>query len=291
MDQAFKVESTPLRIDLSGISHNMIDKEKSIELPSARISSCSSSRSTEFQTVMDAFSTLKLNEAKTHENETTKCLDENGDTGRSLTRSRRNSAELTPGDLVMKFSQAPQRGRRKSLPSLGLVPVEIQYSVPTKMSNSRSLPDNMTRRVMGSELKSIQEIPKRGAARKTSLKMDNKPEGNVPRRRRFSLDPQQNMNTPSGAFGQGMKQRRASCSTIVENPSEWRVKVFKKLDISDEDNTPLYPDIRSRRSSYSGFSGFSSQPQGRPSLFPRIGRRNSLVGKEKPQPHTRYPGI
>ncbi|KAJ7352934.1 hypothetical protein OS493_032873 [Desmophyllum pertusum] len=97
MDQAFKVESTPLRIDLSGISHNMIDKERSIELPSARISSCSSSRSTEFQTVMDAFSTLKLNEAKTQENETTKCLDENGDTGRSLTRPRRNSAELTPG--------------------------------------------------------------------------------------------------------------------------------------------------------------------------------------------------
>ena len=277
MDRSFKAESSPFRIELSGISHNLHDRRQQ----SAR--SCSSSRSSEFQAVLDGFSTMKINEGKTQEKETKKCSGENSDGGR-LQNRRRNATELTPGDLVKEFSQAPQRARRKSLPSLGLVAVDIQCSVPTKMKNSQSFPTDMTRNIMGGKLKSIQEIPEKGTKKSSHIeeltKMASKRKGTFPGGRRFSLSTQLNVSPSRSAHG--TSQRRAS--------SEWRVKVHKRsLDISN-DTDRLYPYIQTRRASFAGFSNFTSQPQGSTnSVFPRIGRKNSLVGEEK-KSRARYNG-
>lgn len=274
MDRSFKLESSPFRIELSGILHNLDDRRQQ----SAR--SCSSSRSSEFQAVLDGFSILKIDEGKSQE--TMKCSGENDGKGRLLDR-RQNSTELMPGNLVMEFSH----GRRKSLPSLGLVAVDIQCSVPTKMKNSRSLPADMTRNIMGGELKSIQEIPEKGARESSHVKgfegftkMASKRKETFPGGRRFSLGTQLNMNHARGALG--TSQRRAS--------SEWRIKVHKRsLDISN-DNDRLYPHIQTRRASFAGFSNFTSQPQRSTELFPRIGRKNSLVGESK-KLRTRFNGI
>lgn len=278
MDRSFKVQSSPFRIELSGILHNLDDRRQQ----SAR--SCSSSRSSEFQAVLDGFSTMKINEDKTSQEKETKTrFGENVDGGRLLNR-RRNSTELTPGDLIMELSQAPQRVRRKSLPSLGLVAVDIQCSVPTKMKNSQSFPTDMTGNIMGGELKSIQEIPEKGVRKSSHIerltKMASKRKGTFPGGRRFSLGTQLNMNPSRGTLG--TSQRRAS--------AEWRVKVHKRsLDINN-DNDRLYPQIQTRRASFATFSGFTNQPQGSTDLFPRIGRKNSLVGEGK-KSHTRYNGI
>ena len=226
MDISFKVESSPFRIDLSGISHNLDGRRQQ----SARMSSCSSSTSSEFKAVLDGFSTFKINEGKTQEKETKKCFGENIDTGRLLNR-RRTSTELTPGDLVMEFSKAPQRDRRKSLPSLGLVAVDMQCNVPKKMKNSKSFSTEMTRNIMGGELKSIQEIPEKGARKSGHIdgltKMAIKRRGTFPGARWFSLGTSLNMNQSRGTLG--TSQRRAS--------SEWRVKVHKRsLDISTDND-------------------------------------------------------
>ena len=273
MDRSFKVESSPFRIELSGTLHNLDDRRQQ----SAR--SCSSSRSSEFQAVLDGFSTMKVDDRKTQEKETKKCSGENGDKGRLLNR-RQNSTEITPGDLVMEYSQV----RRKSLPSLGLVAVDIQCNVPTKMKNSRSFPADMTRNIIGGELKSIREIPEKGARKSSHVeglaKIASKRKGTFPGGRRFSLSTQPNMNHSRGTLG--ASQRRAS--------SEWRVKVHKRsLDIND-DNDRLYSHIQNRRASFAGFSNFTSQSQGSTDLLPRIGRKNSLVGESK-KLRTRYNGI
>ena len=272
MDRSFKVDSSPFRIELSGISHNLDSRQQSAH-------SCSSSRSSEFQAVLDGFSTMKIDEGKSQE--TKKCSGENGDKGRLLNR-RQNSTKLTPRDLEMEFNQV----RRKSLPSLGLVAVEIQYSVPTKMKNSRSFPADMTRNIIRGELKSIEEIPDKGARKSSHFegltRMANRRKRTFPGGGRFSLGMQLNMNHARGALG--TSQRRVS--------SEWRVKVHKRsLDISN-DNDRLYPHIQTRRASFAGFSSFStSQPQGSTDLFPRIGRKNYLVGEESKKLRTRFNGI
>lgn len=276
MDISFKVDSSPLRIDLSGISHNLDDRRQR----SARISSCSSSRSSEFQAVLDGFSTLKINEGKNQENETKNCFSENIDTNRFLNR-RRNPTEITPGDLTMEFSQAPQRYRHNSLPSQRLVGVDIQCSVPRKMKKSHSFPTDMTRNIMGSQLKSIQEIPEKEARRSSHIdgltEVASKRQDTFPSGRQFSVGTQLNMNHSRGTLGTG--QRRAS--------SEWRVKVHKRcLDISN-DKDRLYPHIQTRRASFSGFSSSTSGAQNSTNLFPSIGRRNSLVGEVKTS-RTRY---
>jgi len=266
MDRSFKVESSPFRIELSGILHNLDDKRQH----SAR--SCSSSRSSEFQAVLDGFFTMEINEGKTQEKETKKCFGENVDGGRLLNR-RRNSTELSPGDLVMEFNHAPQRVRRKSLPSLGLVAVDMQCSVPMKMKNSRSFPADMTSSIMGSVLQSIEEIPKKGARKNSHIegltKMASKRKGTFPGGRRLSLGTQLNLTPSRGALG--TSQKKAS--------SEWRVKVHKRSLDFNNDNGRLYPKLQTRRASFAGSSGFTNQPQGSTDLFPRIGRRNSLVGE------------
>lgn len=276
MDISFKVDSCPLRIDLSGILHNLDDRRQR----SARISSCSSLRSSEFQAVLNGFSALKINEGKTQENETKNCFGETIDTNRFPNR-RRNPTELTPGDLTTEFSQAPQRDRRNSLPSQRLVAVDIQRSAPRTMKNSQSFPTDMTRNIMGSQLKSIQEIPEKGARKSSHIdgltKVASKRQDTFPWGRQFSIGTQLNMNHSRGTLGTG--QRRAS--------SEWRVKVHKRcLDISN-DKDRLYPHIQTRRASFAGFSSSTSEAQGSTNLFPRIGRRNSLVGEGKTT-RTRY---
>ena len=277
MDRSFKIESPQFRIELSGILHNLDDRRQQ----SAR--SCSSSRSSEFQAVLDGFFAMEINERKTQGKENKKCFGENVDGGRLLNR-RRNSTELTPRDLVKEFNQVPQRVRRKSLPSLGLVAVDIQCSIPTKMKNSRSFPADMTSNTMGGALKSIQEIPEKGARQSSHIegltKIASKRKGTFPGERRLSLGTQLIMTPSRDALG--TSQRKAS--------SEWRVKVHKRsLDISN-DNDRLYPQIQTRRASFAGLSGFTNQPRGSTDLFPRIGRRNSLVGEGK-KSHRHYSGI
>ena len=268
MDLGFKM--APLGCDLSWVQgHN----EALINRPELLISTAS----TEFQTVMDGFSAMKVKETKLRENERTKYVEENEDVEQRL-RRRRNLTELTLGDAVSEFSQYPQKERRKSLPSLGLVAVDIQYSIPTK-TNSRS------------ELHSISKIPGKGAkpgdlkSATKALKLTNQvKEGSsyIPRRR-FSLGAQVDMkglNTPSGL---ATKQSRASCTRKRENNSAWRVKLHHwSVDIDDDsDNSkPQIHHVKTRRcSSLPISSSFTCQPaNGRYGILPKINRKNSLVG-------------
>lgn len=286
----------PLRIDLSGVTHS---------IATSRPETCSSSRSTEFQTVLDGFTSLKVQESKPEGVETTKCVDENVDEKRLL-HKRRDSTELTPGDVVREFSQQSQRGRRASLPTLGLVAVDIQYSVPSKR-NPGSYPENLSSAIVGSGLHSIKEIPEKGAknaagprhfkgasSSKTSLSI-NQPAGNssLLRRRRFSLGAQRNMKFKNSAFGLPNKQRRASCSTCVEEKSSWCVKVHHRtLSINDDWDKPHshgiqpgYRQLQTRRASLPSVSSFTGQPfsSSRYGILPRIGRKNSLVGEPDEQ--------
>lgn len=261
---------------MSGVTHSL-PQQTSARVSTA--SSCCSSRSTEFQTVMNDLYNLKLNEAKAHEAEKKKSFDENSVEGRSLNK-RRNSIELTPGDLVAGLCQGPQRLRRKSLPSLGLVAVDIQCSIPTKckVTNSQSFPSDMSRSITEKYLTNIPEVPKKGRRRHSlfngAIKMANKPEGSFPRGRRVSLDTRRNTNTSST---NQVNQRKTSSYKIVECPSKWCVKVHKRfLDIADDDNK-LYPHIQTRRASYAGLSGLTKESHGEAGLFPKIGRRNSIM--------------
>ena len=146
--------------------------------------------------------------------------------------------------------------------------MDIQCSVPTKMANSQSFPGNMSRCIMGRELKNIPEIPKKGARKNSHFKgvnkKANKHEGSFPRGRRLSMGVRQNMNTSN------ISQRRASCSKIVESPSKWCVKVHERsLDTSDDEDK-LYPHIRTRRASYAGLSSFPDQSNKKSGLLPKI---------------------
>ena len=285
MEQGFGVPN-PLKIDLTGISHH---------IATSRPETCSSSRSTEFQTVMEGFASLQLHQPKPGGIETTKCIEENESEHAQLLQRRRSSTELTPGDMVEEFSQHSQRARRKLLPSLGLVARDIQYSVPSKR-NSESYPGNLASDIDRSELHVIKEIPEKGArnprrpsqfkgASKTSL--SNQPGGssNLSRRRRFSLGAQQNIDVNSNtALGFPTKQRRASCASRVENNFAWRVKVHQRSlnsnDDCDKSHSLYNQQLSARRTSLPSFSSFSGLPVSTNySVIPRIGRRNSLVGE------------
>ena len=266
----------------------------------SRPETCSSSRSSEFQTVLDGFTALKLQETKAEGIEPKKSIDPNEDKERLL-HKRRNSTELTPIDIVNEFGQQSHRARRASPPSLGLVAVDIQYSIPLQR-HSGSYPENLANGIGKYELGIIKEIPEKGrghsnkpshlkaATNKTSSSCQLGGNSNLFRRRRFSLGAQRNTNVANTAFGLPTKQRRVSCSSRVESNSAWRVKVHQRsLGINDDfdnldphniqparGNHPLYK----RRNSLSSISSFSGEPVStKYNILPKIGQKNSLVGK------------
>ena len=290
IEQGFKMAPHPIRVDLSGVSHS--------NAPS-RPEACSSSRSLEFQTVLDGFTSMKLQETKAEGVEPKKCIEPKEDKDRLLHR-RQNATQLTPVDMVKEFSQQSQRARRASLPSLGLVAVDIQYSVPSK-SHSESYPDNLSSCIGKKELDIIKEIPEKGrrhsdkpshfkaATKKTSSSYQPRGNSNLSRRR-FSLGAQRNTSVTNSAFGLPTKQRRASCSSRMESKSAWRVKVHQSsLDINDDfnklnphnvqsahGNHPLYK----RQTSLQSISSFSGVPVStKYRRLPKIERKNSLVGE------------
>ena len=284
MDQGFKAIN-PVRIDLSGINHNNATSRPGTEHSSG-------SRSTEFQVALDGFSTMQLNEAKPQENETKKYVKENVNKGR---QRRRNSAELSRGDLAMGLSAPAHRGRRKSLSSLGLIATDIQYSAPTKRY-LWSYPNNLgSDDIVESKLHSINETPKKetkpghfhGATKKTISNQIGGSSSLLPRRR-LSLGAQQNLKSPNTVFGFATKKRRASCCTRYGNDSVWRVKIHRRsLNIDDDCETrPQNPSdfcqLKNRRVSLPSISSFAGQTSitGRTSILPKIGRRNSLAGEQ-----------
>lgn len=266
MNVAFKLESKPLKIDLSGASHSHVDR---MERASPRLRSCSSS--SEFQTVLEALYDLKINEASTQSNDvSTKYSNEKGDWSRVPDR-RQSLVDLSPSSAVSEFSRALPMTHRKSLPSLGPVAVDMQYTVPS----SKSYPGDLAKNVAGRELDIIQEIPRKGKQRPHHLaKIPIRPES---KRRRSSFGAQGSTAPSKTTVVPKTKQRRSSCSKFPETPSVWRVKAHKRsLDIYDEDDR-LYPYFQTRRSSFVGFPTVGDQSQNRQSLLPKIGRRNSFV--------------
>ena len=123
-----------------------------------------SSGSTEFQAALDTFSPMKINETKRQEKETTKSVEESIDT-KKLVQRRQCLSEFASVDLGTAVSTSPHRERRKSLPSLGLVAVDIQYSIPPSKKNSRSygFPSTLASDTAESKLYRINEILKKEA--------------------------------------------------------------------------------------------------------------------------------
>ena len=135
---------------------------------------------------------MKITKMEAQEKETKNCADE---TVEKFVQRRRSLSGLAPADLAMGVSTPAHRGRRKSLPSLGLVAVDIQYSVPSK-KNSRSygFPENSECDTGESELYRINEIFKTESnsvysKRKLTKSLDSLRVGgssNMLPRRRFS---------------------------------------------------------------------------------------------------------
>lgn len=265
MNVGFELDSNPLKIDLSGAAHSHVDR---MNQTSNRVSSCSSSRSSEFQAVLEALSDYKINEPSTKGNDSSAiCSNEKGDSG------QQSLVDSSSGSAISKFNRAPPMlTRRKSLPSLGLVAVDVQYSVPS----SKSFPADLSKNIAGKELDVILETPRKGKQKPHHLENSlTRQEG---RRRRFSLGAQGNeAPSKSRTVVPKTKQRRPSCSKFAESPSVWRVQVHKRsLDINDEDDR-LYSRFQTRRGSFAGFSTVADQSEKKQSLLPKIGRRNSLV--------------
>lgn len=236
IDQGFKATPYPLRVDLTRLRHSNA---------SSRPETCSSARSTEFQTVLDGFTSLKLSQVKPDEYKTTNYIEENKTRERLLPK-RRNSIELSPINAFTKeFRQRSLTARCASLPSLGLVAVEIQYSVPSQRK-SGSYPKNISRGIEKGELNIIKEVPKKGRENAgipsrdfqgtNALSLSNRLGVNrVLRGRRFSLDAQRNINTTKSTFGATNIKRRKSCYSRVQHNSDWRIKVHRRsLDINDD---------------------------------------------------------
>ena len=123
-----------------------------------------SSGSTEFQAALDTFSSMKINATKRQEKETTKSVEESIDT-KKLVQRRQSLSEFASVDLAKAVSTSAHRERRKSLPSLGLVAVDIQYSIPPSKKNSRSygFPSTLASDTAESKLYRINEILKKEA--------------------------------------------------------------------------------------------------------------------------------
>lgn len=279
--------SNPLKVsDLSGISHDRRTSRPGTE-------NSLSSRSSEFLAALEEFSSMKISKMEAQEKETKNCVDE---TAEKFVQRRPSLSELAPADLAMGVSTPAHRGRRKSLPSLGLVAVDIQYSIPSK-KNSRSYgcPENLGCDTGESELYRINEIFKAESnpvhsKRKLTKSLDSlrvRGSSNVLPRRRFSVGAQV-IKAPNSNIAFSTKQRRASCSTCNEKDStKWRVSIHQRsLNIDDDDcdgylyNPFLHRTLRNRRTSLPNINSNFAGQTGRSTILPKVGQRNSLVAKK-----------
>ena len=249
-----------------------------------------SSGSTEFQAALDTFSRMKINETKRQEEQTTKSVEESIDT-KKLVQRRQSLSEFASVDMAKAVSRSAHKERRKSLPSLGLVAVDIQYSIPPSKKNSRSygFPSTLASDTAESKLYRINEILKKEANSVHSQgtlanSFGSRHVGgssNLLRTRRFSVGAKSN-KSPNTNFAFSTKQRRASCLTCNENSStKWRVLIHQRsLNIDDCDSN-LYNPLRHRnlknpRTSLTTInSNFAGQTRGT-TILP-TGRRSSLV--------------
>ena len=209
-----------------------------------------SSGSTEFQAALDTFSRMKINETKLQEEETTKSVEESIDT-KKLVQRRQSLSEFASVDMEKAVSRSAHKERRKSLPSLGLVAVDIQYSIPPSKKNSRSygFPSTLASDTAESKLYRINEILKKEANSVHSKWTLTNSFGsrhvggssNLLPTRRFSVGAKSN-KSPNTNFAFSTKQRRASCSTCNENSStKWRVLIHQRsLNIDDDCESNLY---------------------------------------------------
>ena len=278
--------SNPLKAsDLSGISHDRRTSRPGTE-------NSLSSRSSEFLAALEEFSSMKISKMEAQEKETKNCADE---TVEKMVHRRPTLSELAPADLAMGVSMPAHRGRRKSLPSLGLVAVDIQYSIPSK-KNSRSYGchENLGCDTAESKLYRINEIFKTESnpvhsKRKVTKSLDSLFVGgssNVLPRRRFSVGAQ-GIKAPNSNIAFSPKQRRASCSTCNEkDATKWRVSIHQRsLNIDDDCDSYLYNprlhrNLRNRRTSLSNINSNFAGQTGRSTILPKVGQRNSLVAKK-----------
>ena len=278
--------SNPLKVsDLSGISHDRRTSRPGTE-------NSLSSRSSEFLVALEEFSSMKISKMEAQEKETKNCVDE---TAEKFVQRRPSLSELAPEDLAMGVSTPAHRGRRKSLPSLGLVAVDIQYSIPSK-KNSRSYGchENLGCDTAESKLYRINEIFKTESnpvhsKRKVTKSLDSLCVGgssNVLPRRRFSVGAQ-GIKPANSNFAFSTKQRRASCSTCNEKDStKWRVSIHQRsLNIDDDCDSYLYNpflhgNLRNRRTSLPNINSNFAGQTGRSTILPKVGQRNSLVAKK-----------
>ena len=280
--------SNPLKVsDLSGISHDRRTSRPGTE-------NSLSSRSSEFLAALEEFSTMKISKMEAQEKETKNCAED--ETVEKLVQRRPSLSELAPVDLAMGVSTPAHRGRRKSLPSLGLVAVDIQYSIPSK-KNSRSYgcPENLGCDTAESKLYRINEIFKTESNPVHSKRKVTKSlyplcvggSSNVLPRRRFSVGAQ-GIKAPNSNIAFSTKQRRASCSTCNEKDStKWRVSIHQRsLNIDDDDcdgylyNPFLHRTLRNRRTSLPNINSNFAGQTGRSTILPKVGKRNSLVAKK-----------
>ena len=279
--------SNPLKVsDLSGISHDRRTSRPGTE-------NSLSSRSSEFLAALEEFSSMKISKMEAQEKETKNCADE---TVEKLVQRRPSLSELAPVDLAMGVPTPAHRGRRKSLPSLGLVAVDIQYSIPSK-KNSRSLygcHENLGCDTAESKLYRINKIFKTESnpvhsKRKVTKSLDSLRVGgssNVLPRGRFSVGAQ-GIKAPNSNIAFSTKQRRASCSTCNEKDStKWRVSIHQRSLNIDADcdsylyNPLLHRNLRNRRTSLPNINSNFAGQTGRSTILPKVGQRNSLVAKK-----------
>ena len=236
---------------------------------------------------------MKISKMEAQEKETKNCVDE---TAEKFVQRRPSLSELAPADLAMGVSTPAHGGRRKSLPSLGLVAVDIQYSIPSK-KNSRSYgcPENLGCDTGESELYRINEIFKAESnpvhsKRKLTKSLDSlrvRGSSNMLPRRRFSVGAQ-GIKAPNSNIAFSTKQRRASCSTCNEKDStKWRVSIHQRsLNIDDDDcdgylyKPFLHRTLRNRRTSLPNINSNFAGQTGRSTILPKVGQRNSLVAKK-----------
>ena len=280
--------SYPLKVsDPSGISHS----DTRTSRPGTE--NFLSSRSSEFQAALEEFSTMKISKMEAQEKETKNCAED--ETVEKLVQRRPSLSELAPANLAMGVSTPAHRGRRKSLPSLGLVAVDIQYSIPSK-KNSRSYgcPENLGCDTVESKLYRINEIFKTESnpvhsKRKVTKSLDSLRVGgssNVLPSRRFSVGAK-GIKAPNSNIAFSTKQRRASCSTCNEKDStKWRVSIHQRsLNIDDDYDSYLYNpflhrNLRNPRTSLPNINSNFAGQTGRSNILPKVGQRNSLVAKK-----------
>ena len=215
-----------------------------------------SSGSTEFQAALDTFSSMKINETKRQEKENTKSVEESID-AEKLVQRRQSLSEFASVDLPKAVSTSTHKERRKSLPSLGLVAVDIQYSIPPSKKNSRSYgflstlasdtAESKSYRINEILKKEANSVPSKGTLTGSFGSRHGGGSSNLLPRRRFSVGAQSN-KAPNTNFAFSTKQRRASCSTCNGNSStKWRVLIHQRsLNIDDDYKSNLYNPLRHR---------------------------------------------